>query len=297
MTSFWSFWTSFIILGTIFGCLWLVYIVRKSEPFKTETDQTVGHSFDGIEELDNPMPSWWVIMFVATCIWGFAYAIIYPTLGNDEGLIGWTSTGQWEEEVAEAEEKYAPIFNKFAATPLVELAQDAEAMKVGQRLFANNCSVCHGSSGRGALGFPNLTDGDWLYGGEPETIKQTIMLGRNGQMPAKGLKPDMTNDDINDLTHYLLAFSKRSDDTAAAGRGAKMFQTACAACHGADAKGLQSVGAPNLTDNVWLYGASAARIKQTLLHGRAGVMPAQEAALGEKKVHILAAYVYSLSQK
>ncbi len=297
MTSFWSFWTSFIILGTIFGCLWLLYIVRKSEPFKTETEEKVGHSFEGIEELDNPMPNWWVIMFVATCIWGFAYAIIYPTLGNDEGLIGWTSTGQWEEEVAEAEEKYAPIFNKFAATPLAELAQDAEAMKVGQRLFANNCSVCHGSSGRGALGFPNLTDGDWLYGGEPETIKQTIMLGRNGQMPAKGLKPDMTNDDINDLTHYLLAFSKRSDDSAAAGRGGKMFQTACAACHGADAKGLQSVGAPNLTDDVWLYGASAAKIRQTLLHGRAGVMPAQADTLGEKKVHILAAYVYSLSQK
>lgn len=297
MTSFWSFWTSIIILGTIFGSLWLLYIVRKSEPFKTETDQSVGHSFDGIEELDNPMPNWWVIMFVATCIWGFGYAVLYPTLGNYEGLLGWTSTGQWEEEVAQAEEKYAPIFAEYAATPIVALAKDTEAMKVGQRLFANNCAVCHGSSGRGALGFPNLTDNDWLYGGEPETIKQTLLLGRNGQMPAKGLKPDMTNSDVNDLTHYLLAFSNRSDDAAAVERGGKMFQTACAACHGADAKGVQAIGAPNLTDNIWLYGSSAAKITQTLLHGRAGVMPAQEQALGQEKIHLLAAYVYSLSQE
>lgn len=297
MTSFWSFWTSIIILGTIFGSLWLLYIVRKSEPFKTETDQSVGHSFDGIEELDNPMPNWWVIMFVATCIWGFGYAVLYPTLGNYEGLLGWTSTGQWEEEVAQAEEKYAPIFAEYAGTPIVALAKDTEAMKVGQRLFANNCAVCHGSSGRGALGFPNLTDNDWLYGGEPETIKQTLLLGRNGQMPAKGLKPDMTNSDVNDLTHYLLAFSNRSDDAAAVERGGKMFQTACAACHGADAKGVQAIGAPNLTDNIWLYGSSAAKITQTLLHGRAGVMPAQEQALGQEKIHLLAAYVYSLSQE
>ncbi len=297
MTSFWSFWTSIIILGTIFGSLWLLYIVRKSEPFKTETDQSVGHEFDGIEELDNPMPNWWVIMFVATCIWGFGYAILYPTLGNYEGLLGWTSTGQWEEEVAQADEKYAPIFAKYAATPIAALAKDSEAMKVGQRLFANNCAVCHGSSGRGALGFPNLTDDDWLYGGEPETIKQTLLLGRNGQMPAKGLKPDMTNSDVNDLTHYLLAFSNRSDDAAAVERGGKMFQTACVACHGADAKGVQAIGAPNLTDNIWLYGSSAAKITQTLLHGRAGVMPAQEQALGQEKVHLLAAYVYSLSQE
>jgi len=297
MTSFWSVWTSIIILGTIFCSLWLLFKVRKSEPFKTETDQSVGHEFDGIEELDNPMPSWWVIMFAATCIWGFGYSIVYPTLGNYQGLLGWSSTGQWENEVAEAEEKYAPIFEKYAATPLVELSQDEEAMKVGQRLFANNCAVCHGSAARGSLGFPNLTDGDWLYGGEPATIKETILKGRNGQMPAKGLKPDMSQEDVRDLTHYLLSFSKRSDDKDAITRGAAMYQTAGAACHGADAKGNYAAGAPNLTDNVWLYGSSAAKIEQTIIHGRAGVMPAQEATLGEEKVHILAAYVLSLSSE
>lgn len=297
MTSFWSFWTSIIILGSIFGSLWLVYIVRKNEPFKTETEQTVGHEFDGIEELDNPMPSWWVIMFVVTCIWGLFYSLAYPTLGNYQGFLGWSSTGQWEKEVADANEKYGPIFEKYAAMPLTELSQDKEAMKIGQRLFANNCSVCHGSAGRGALGFPNLTDNDWLYGGTPDTIKETILKGRQGNMPAKGLNPSMTKEDVQDLTHYLLSFSNRSDDQAAVKRGADMYQTACAACHGADAKGMEAAGAPNLTDNVWLYGSSPAKISQTILHGRAGVMPAQEEILGEEKVHILSAYVMSLGQK
>ncbi len=295
MTSFWSFWVSLIVLGSIFGCLWLIYATRKGQRFDTETENTVGHSFDGIEEYDNPMPKWWLHLFIITCIFGFAYALLYPTLGNYQGLLDWSSTGQWEQEVQEAEEKYGPIFDAFAARPIPELAQDEEAMKVGQRLFANNCAVCHGSAGRGALGFPNLTDDDWLYGGDPETIKTTLINGRNGQMPAKGLKPDMSNEDVQDLTHYLLAFSGRSDDEAAAQRGAEMFQTACAACHGADAKGMQAVGAPNLTDNIWLYGSTPAKITQTLLHGRAGVMPAQKDKLSEEKIHLLAAYVYSLS--
>lgn len=297
MTSFWDIWVSVIVLGTVIGSMWLLIVVRKSEPFKTETDQSVGHSFDGIEELDNPMPRWWVIMFVATAIWGFGYSVLYPTLGSYEGLLGWTSKGQWEAEVAKAEEQYGAIFENYAKVPVAELAQDAEAMKVGQRLFANNCAVCHGSTGRGALGFPNLTDDDWLYGGSAEKIKETLLLGRVGAMPAKGLNPAMTKSDVQDLTQYLLNFSGRSEDAAAVERGAAMFQTACAACHGADAKGMQAVGAPNLTDNVWLYGSTASKITQTILHGRAGVMPAQKEALGEEKVHLLAAYVMSLSAK
>jgi len=295
MTSFWSYWVSLIILGSIVGCLWLIYATRKSQTSDTETEKTMGHAFDGIEEYDNPMPKWWLHLFIATCIFGFAYALLYPTLGNFQGFLGWSSTGQWEDEIQEAEAQYGPIFEAFAARPIVELAKDEDAMKVGQRLFSNNCAVCHGSAGRGALGFPNLTDDDWLYGGEPETIKMTLINGRNGQMPAKGLNPNMTRDDIQDMTHYLLSFSGRSDDQAAAKRGEAMFQTACAACHGADAKGNKAVGAPNLTDNVWLYGGTPAKIKQTLLYGRAGVMPAQKDKLSEEKIHLLAAYVYSLS--
>lgn len=297
MTSFWSYWVSIITLGSIFGCAWLLYATRKSQTSDVETEEKMGHSFDGIEEYDNPMPKWWMGLFVATIIFGLAYLIIYPGLGNFQGIRGWSSTGQWEEEVAKADELYTPIFKAYAAKPIPELAKDVEAMKVGQRLFANNCSVCHGSTGRGSLGFPNLTDDDWLYGGDPEAIKTTLLYGRNGQMPIKGLNPAMTSSDVSNLTHYLLSFSGRSDDKAAIEAGSEMYVTACAACHGADAKGNQAVGAPNLTDNIWLYGGTAEKITQTLNYGRAGVMPAQLDMLGEDKVHLLAAYVYSLSKK
>mgnify|MGYP000535882657 FL=1 len=297
MTSFWSYWVSIITLGSIFGCLWLLYATRKSQTSDIETEEKMNHSFDGIEEYDNPMPKWWLHMFVATAVFGLAYLFLYPGLGNYKGYLEWSSIGQWEQEVLIADEKYTPIFTAYAAQPVEELAKDAEAMKVGQRLFANNCSVCHGSTARGALGFPNLTDDDWLYGSDAETIKTTIMHGRAGQMPAKGLNPAMNKADISNLTHYLLSFSGRSDDKTAVEQGSLMFQTACAACHGADAKGNQSVGAPNLTDNVWLYGSTASKITQTIEFGRAGVMPAQKAALGDDKVHLLAAYIYSLSNQ
>lgn len=296
MTSFWSFWVSIISLGSIFGSLWLIYITRKSQTTDTETEKTMGHTFDGIEEYDNPLPKWWMYMFVATCVFGLAYYALYPGLGNYKGLLGWTQVGQWENEVQTAEEKYGPIFEAYAATPIDELVQDAEAMKVGQRIFANNCSVCHGSAGRGAIGFPNLTDNDWLYGGTEEAIKATLINGRMGNMPAKGLNPAMTNAQVDDMVHYLLSFSDRSDNAEAAERGAAMYQTACAACHGADAKGNQAIGAPNLTDNIWLYGSTPKRISHTLLYGRAGVMPAQLERLGEEKIHLLTAYVKSLSQ-
>lgn len=296
MTSFWSFWVSIISLGSIFGSLWLIYITRKSQTTDTETEKTMGHTFDGIEEYDNPLPKWWMYMFVGTCVFALAYYALYPGLGNYKGLLGWTQVGQWEAEVQTAEEKYGPIFEAYAATPIDELVQDAEAMKVGQRLFANNCSVCHGSAGRGAIGFPNLTDNDWLYGGTEEAIKATLTNGRMGNMPAKGLNPAMTNAQVDDMVHYLLSFSERSDNAEAAERGAAMYQTACAACHGADAKGNQAIGAPNLTDNIWLYGSTPKRITHTLLYGRAGVMPAQLERLGEEKIHLLTAYVKSLSQ-
>ncbi len=297
MTSFWSYWVSIITLGSIFGCVWLLYATRKSQTSDVETEEKMGHTFDGIEEYDNPMPKWWLGLFLATIIFGLIYLVIYPGLGNFEGLRGWTSTGQWQEEVDKAEELYTPIFKAYAEKPIVQLATDTEAMKVGQRLFANNCAVCHGSTGRGSLGFPNLTDNDWLYGGDPETIKTTLLHGRNGQMPVKGLNPSMSSTDVANLTHYLLSFSGRSDDKNAVEAGSKMYATACAACHGSDAKGNQAMGAPNLTDNIWLYGGTAEKITQTLNYGRAGVMPAQKDKLSEEKIHLLAAYVYSLSNK
>lgn len=305
MTSFWSFWVAIISLGSIFGSLWLIHVTKKSQTTDTETEKTMGHTFDGIEEYDNPMPKWWLYLFVGTCIFALGYYALYPGLGNYKGLLTidvdgeskpWTQVAQWEAEIAEADEKYSPIFEAYAAKSVDELVADPEAMKVGQRLFANNCAVCHGSAARGAIGFPNLTDDDWLYGGTEEAIKATLVNGRMGNMPAKGLNPNMTDAQVDDMVHYLLSFSDRSDDAAAAERGAAMYQTACAACHGADAKGNLAVGAPNLTDNIWLYGGTPKRIKHTLLYGRAGVMPAQKDRLSEEKIHLLTAYVKSLSQ-
>ncbi len=297
MSSFWSAWISVIILGSILGCWWLLFATRKSQTTDSETDKTMGHAFDGIEEYDNPLPKWWFYMFIGTIIFALVYLAAYPGLGSFKGFLDWTSHNQWEKEVESAEAKYSPLFKALATRPIPELAQDPEALKIGQRLFANNCAVCHGSSATGAEGFPNLTDSDWLYGGTPEAIKHSIQYGRMAAMPAKGLNPAMSGADVNDLVNYLLTFSNRSQDKESAERGQQMFATACAACHGADATGNQAMGAPNLTDDVWLYGSTENAIKQTILHGRAGVMPAHGELLGEEKVHVLAAYVYSRSQK
>lgn len=297
MTSFWSAWISVIILGSIFGCWWLLFATRKSQTTDSETENTMGHAFDGIEEYDNPLPKWWFYMFIATIVFALGYLAAYPGLGSYKGFLGWTSHNQWEREVETAEAKFGPLFKELAAKPIAELAKDEKALKIGQRLFANNCAVCHGSSAKGAIGFPNLTDNDWLYGGTPEKIKETILSGRNGGMPAKGLNPAMSNSELNDVVNYVLSFSDRADDQESAKRGGEMFATACAACHGTDAKGNQDMGAPNLTDNTWLYGGKPSHIKQTIEYGRAGVMPSHQTLLGEEKVHILASYVYSLSHK
>ncbi|MEQ9546650.1 MAG: cytochrome-c oxidase, cbb3-type subunit III [Marinobacter sp.] len=295
MSTFWSIWVSVIVLGTIFGCWWLLLATRKSQTTDTETDRTTGHSFDGIEELDNPLPKWWFYLFIATCVFSLGYLALYPGLGNFKGLLGWTSYNQWEAEVQQAEAQYGELYAKFGDTPVVELAETEDAMKMGQRLFANNCAVCHGSAGRGSLGFPNLTDDDWLYGGEPENILTTLRQGRNGNMPAKGMMPNMTSDQVDQVVNYVLSFSDRAKDPEAAKAGEEVFAQACSACHGSDGKGNQAMGAPNLTDDTWLYGSTYGWIKETVMNGRQNQMPAQGERLSEDQIQILAAYVYSLS--
>ncbi len=298
MSAFWSAWVTVITLAVIFGCAWLLFATRKGEKFKETTDQTVGHSFDGIEEFDNPLPQWWFYLFVSTVIFGLGYLMLYPGLGNFKGMLGWTSTNQWEAEMQHAEEVYRPVFAKYAALSIEELQkpENEAGLKMGQRMFANNCAVCHGSAGTGAIGFPNLTDNDWLYGGEPATIKQTITNGRNGGMPAWG---DVLGEDgVRDVASYVMTLSNQEavpgTDIA---NGEKQFQALCTACHGADAKGMHALGAPNLTDDIWLYGGSFKQVAHTIRAGRAGVMPAQKHLLSEDKIQLIAAYVYSLSNK
>jgi len=297
LPTFWSVWVTIITLGVIFGCLWLIYTVRRSEPYKEETDQTMGHEFDGIAEYDNPLPRWWYMKFLLTIVFGLGYLVLYPGLGNFKGILGWTSTAQYETEVAAAEVKFAPIFAAFRDQPVESLAADPVAMEVGGRLFANNCAVCHGSAGKGAYGFPNLTDSDWLYGGSAEKISETLHQGRVANMP--GWLAVLGDQGIDETAHYVVSLSGRAHDEALAQAGSSHFATYCVACHMPDGTGNSLFGAPNLTDDVWLYKSPNLTIhesvKLTLRHGRQGVMPSQN-RLGDDKIHLLTAYVLSLAE-
>ncbi|WOC77478.1 cytochrome-c oxidase, cbb3-type subunit III [Stutzerimonas frequens] len=302
MTSFWSWYVTLLSLGTIAALVWLLLATRKGQR-PDSTEETVGHSYDGIEEYDNPLPRWWFMLFVGTVIFALGYLALYPGLGNWKGVLpgyegGWTQVKEWQREMDKAEEQYGPLYAKYAAMPVEEVATDPQALKMGGRLFASNCSVCHGSDAKGAYGFPNLTDDDWLWGGEPETIKTTILHGRQAAMPA--WKDVIGEEGIRNVAGYVRSLSGRDTPEGISvdiEQGQKIFATNCVVCHGPEAKGVAAMGAPNLTDNVWLYGSSFAQIQQTLRYGRNGRMPAQEAILGNDKVHLLAAYVYSLSQQ
>jgi len=298
MSAFWSAWVTVITLAVIFGCAWLLLATRKNETFKETTDTTMGHEFDGIEEYDNPLPQWWFYLFVTTVIFGLGYLLLYPGLGNFNGLLGWSSHGQWEEEMQHAEEVYAPVFAKYAALSIEELQQpeNESGLKMGQRMFANNCAVCHGSAATGAVGFPNLTDNDWLWGGAPEQIKQTITQGRTGGMPAWAAV--LGEDGVRDVASYVMTLSGQQPAPGTdVANGEKQFQALCTACHGPEGKGMQALGAPNLTDTTWLYGGDFTQIAQTIRAGRAGVMPAHKDLLSGDKIHLIAAYVYSLSNQ
>lgn len=302
MTSFWSWYITLLSLGTIAAMVWLLLATRKGQRHDS-TEETVGHTYDGIEEYDNPLPRWWFLLFIATVIFALGYLVLYPGLGNWKGVLpgyegGWTQVKEWQREVDKADKQYGPLYAKFAAMPVEEVAQDPQALKMGGRLFASNCSVCHGSDAKGAYGFPNLTDHDWIWGGEPETIKTTIMGGRQAAMPA--WRDVIGEDGIRNVAGYVRTLAGRDIPegiNADIEQGQKLFAANCVACHGPEGKGTQAMGAPNLTDNAWLYGSSFGQIQQTLRYGRNGRMPAQEEILGNDKVHLLAAYVYSLSQK
>jgi len=304
MSIFWSCWVIVLTLTNLVLLFWLLMANRRRAVTGTDEDngeaKTTGHVYDGIEEYDNPLPKWWFGLFLGTFIFTAGYLIAYPGLGLWKGVLGWTSHNQLEHEQGQAQATYDNTFGKFIHTPLEQLAKDPEAMKMGGRLFGNNCAVCHGADAGGAFGFPNLTDKDWLYGGAPERIKETITLGRQGAMPAWG--PIIGEANVVNVVEYVLKGAGKEHDEAKAALGETVFKTNCVACHGADGKGNQQVGAPNLTDDIWLYGAGtpeelATTLRQTVRNGRAGVMPAHAEMLKPERIHLLAAYVYSLSQE
>jgi cytochrome c oxidase cbb3-type subunit 3 len=291
MSPFWSAWIIILTVVCTAGFTWLLFANRKSKNMRP--DGTTGHVYDGIEEYDNPLPAWWFYLFVITIVFGVGYVIAYPGLGSFQGLLGWSQEGQLRDEQEAAQAKYGPLFAAYAAQPVPELAQDRQAMKMGQRLFANNCAQCHGADARGSFGFPNLTDDEWLWGGAPEQLVQTIGNGRQGAMP--GWSAALGDDGIRQVTAYVVTLGGREADAADAAAGEEKFGMYCVACHGADGKGNPLLGAPDLTDDNWLYGGSPLMIAQTIRTGRNGVMPAHREILSGDKIHLLAAYVYSLS--
>jgi cytochrome c oxidase cbb3-type subunit 3 len=294
MSNFWSWYVAIITLANILACYWLIKWASKKREGEAELGDVTGHKWDeNLEEYNNPLPRWWLWMFYITIIFGLVYLVLYPGLGNYPGQLGWTSRGQYEKEIEQARLKYDPIFAAFAKQDIATLAKDPKAIKIGQRLFLNYCATCHGSDASGARGFPNLTDKDWLYGGSPDNIKTSIMEGRNGIMPP--WEAALGEQGIEEVTHYVLSLGGRQHDAAKAAAGKTRFETMCAACHGPDGKGNTTIGAPNLTDNIWLYGGSPGVIKMSIAKGRQGHMPAHRDFLGENKVHVLAAYIYSLS--
>lgn len=355
MSSFWSIWITVLTLGTLVGCYLLLRMCLKNFAGVPE-GESMGHTFDGIEELNNPLPKWWSTFFLLTIIWGFGYLLMFPGLGNWEGLTKWTSSNQgilnlkeseekaafakseaakkdglfgviveYDREIQRADEKYNPIFATYAALSIKEIAASQaqeidfevsddveltpeqqklvyskEALKVGQRLFLQNCSQCHGSDAGGTTGFPDLTDNDWLYGNTPEAIKETIMHGRKAQGMIAWQTMLGGEQGVKDVAAFVLSLSNREAKEGNAAEGKAKFAM-CTGCHGDEGQGSAvlglPMGAPNLSDNVWLYGGSERVVQESIRNGRAGVMPAWNKILGEEKVHLVSAYVYSLSNK
>ncbi len=294
-SGFWSLFITLVTILSILACGVLLWMQNIKRPPKQNQAELHGHVWDGdLQEYNNPLPRWWMWLFYITIAFALTYLVFYPGLGAFRGAAAWTSDGQHSAEVAAAEAQYGPLFDQYLKTDLVLLAKDAKANAMGQRLFLNYCAQCHGSDAGGASGFPHLRDQDWLYGGDPQTIKTTIMEGRNGVMPALGAAIG-GEQGIVEMAHYVRSLSGLKHDAALAKIAQPKFAL-CAACHGAEGKGNVALGAPNLTDQVWLYGSSLEKIAETIRLGRDNHMPAQKEFLGEAKVHLLAAYVYSLSQ-
>ncbi|CAM8651858.1 ccoP, cytochrome c oxidase, cbb3-type, subunit III [Comamonadaceae bacterium] len=292
-SNFWSVYVTAVTVIGIVACLFLLWFSGKAKAM-TAHDNTTGHVWDGdLREMNNPLPRWWVGLFVITLVFGAVYLAFYPGLGNFAGKLGWTSAGQLQAEMAKGEADIAPIYARFDAMSAEDIAKDPQAHAIGERLFMNNCSQCHGSDARGSKGFPNLTDSDWLHGGAPEKIVETLNLGRIGQMPPMAAAVG-TADDVKNVAHYVLSLSGSPHDSVRAALGKPKFAS-CAACHGADGKGNPALGAPNLTDDIWLHGYGENAIITMVNNGKVNQMPAQAQKLSPAQIKVLASYVWGFS--
>ncbi len=298
-SNFWAIYVTGISLVGLVACLILLVITGKIKA-SSAADNTTGHVWDGdLREMNNPLPRWWLYMFVITVFFALGYLALYPGLGTFPGKFGWTSAGQFTAEVAKGEQETAPLYARFVSMTPQEVAKDGQAMAIGERLYSNNCAQCHASDAHGNKGFPNLTDGDWLHGGTPEKIKETITGGRIGNMPPIAAAVGGA-DDVKNVAQYVLSLSGSPHDSARAALGKEKFAV-CAACHGPDGKGMEAVGSANLTDNIWLHGFGEKAILEMVNNGKVNVMPAQSIEKGGKltaaQIHVLTGYIWGLSNK
>ena len=301
LNSFWNWFVIVIVVGSILGCWWLLYWTKgvgeeqKQEP--GEGDDT-GHVWDHtIHELNTPLPRWWLWLFNITIVFALVYLAFFPGLGNFAGKLGWTQESQYRAEMAAAAERQEEVFAKFRDMTPEQLIANEEAREIGGRLFGNNCAMCHGSDGRGARGFPNLADDDWQWGGSWDQVVATLTNGRQAAMTPFGAV--LGEEGVRNVVAYVQQISGQKADPEMAAAGQVHFQTICMACHGMDGKGNPALGAPNLTDDIWLYGPNPSDIEYAVLNGRQGVMPAFNETLGalsEDKIRILSAYVLGLSE-
>ncbi len=295
MSNAWSWFVCILVLANIIGICWLLMATAKHRPEDDKPVETTGHEWDGLQELNMPLPKWWLYLFIATVVFGVIYLILYPGMGNFSGVLGWSQVQQYKTEASEADKHYAAVLDQYNALSITELSENADAMRIASRLFANNCSTCHGADARGAIGFPDLTDNDWLYGGSPEAIKQSIADGRVGVMPAMGAAINGDSGAYS-LAVYLKNLNTPFNDPLSIREGEKLFVQFCTACHGEQAKGSQALGAPNLADDTWLYGHRLQDIQAVIKDGRQGNMPAHQDLLNEQEIHFLTAYIYGLSR-
>lgn len=305
-SGFWNLYVIVLTVASIAGCAWLlistgrIKVAAKTGAEKGPVDKTTGMGVTGhvwdddLQEYNNPLPKWWSNLFWITIFFSVVYLILYPGLGNIPGVLGWTSSGAYAKERADFDARLAPLYDKYAKMDVEQIAADAAARQTGERMFLTYCSQCHGSDARGARGFPNLADGDWLWGGEPQAVLTSIMEGRNGVMPPMGAAVGGP-EGVREVANYVLSLSGATHDAKLAEAGKAKF-AACAACHGPEAKGNPALGAPNLTDKTWLHGGSLASISEQIDKGRNNVMPAHKDFLGPERSRLIAAYVWGLSQ-
>lgn len=289
LSPFWHWYVIVIVVASLAGCMWLLFANSRGTP-----GGDTGHVWDDdLSEYNNPLPRWWLNLFVITIVFAVGYLVMFPGFGAMQGKLGWTSRQEAQQRFDTLTAKRKARYAALAGDDVLTLSKKPEALTLGRAVFTANCAGCHGPDAHGAIGFPNLTDNDWLYGGEPDTIVATITNGRNGAMPAFGTI--LTPEQIDTLVAFVPHWSDPALKPEVREAGMKQFMVTCAACHGPEGKGNPLLGSANLTDDIWLHGGSREKVRETITNGRASMMPAHKDLLSKDEIRVVAAYVYSLS--